>query len=345
MSLMQKVLSEEQVRILEETELDKRKLFLGAAGSGKTFVAIEKSRQLAAEGKKVLTTCFNKSLASYLASELPRQVTVAPIHDFFMNLAFEHGMQVTVPSEMDSRSAFYNEILPTMAFDCLADAGDDKHFDAIIVDEGQDFRIEWFDCLELALEKDGVFFVFADPAQSIFHNDIDKITDLPVSKHKLTQNFRNTSAINDWMSPFIKGKPLRSTGKQGLPVIHIPYNTQSEEVGLIEKEVGRLVSQGIQLKRIQILSPHVKKKSCLAERKKLKEWPLVDVAATQQYGVSFATIRSFKGLEADIVFLIDINPDDKACTSADIYVGGSRARFLLYIFHDARHDIKNTLPQ
>ena len=54
--------------------------------------------------------------------------------------------------------------------------------------------------------------------------------------------------------------------------------------------------------------------------------------------VRFSTIRSFKGLEADIVFLIDITPDSRVCTRADIYVGGSRARFMLYIFHDSRMD-------
>ena len=54
----------------------------------------------------------------------------------------------------------------------------------------------------------------------------------------------------------------------------------------------------------------------------------------------FSTIRSFKGLEADIVFLIDITAGSRVCTEADIYVGGSRARFLLYIFHDANMEVK-----
>lgn len=40
------------------------------------------------------------------------------------------------------------------------------------------------------------------------------------------------------------------------------------------------------------------------------------------------------GLDADIVFLIYITAGSRVCTEADIYVGGSRARFLLYIFHD-----------
>jgi len=37
-------------------------LFLGAAGTGKTFITMEKARRSAAQGKKVLLTCFNKNL-------------------------------------------------------------------------------------------------------------------------------------------------------------------------------------------------------------------------------------------------------------------------------------------
>ena len=62
----EKVLTEEQGRILEETEYDKRKIFLGGAGTGKTFLAMEKARMLAAEGKRVLLTCFNINLAEYV---------------------------------------------------------------------------------------------------------------------------------------------------------------------------------------------------------------------------------------------------------------------------------------
>ena len=62
----EKVLTEEQSRILEETEYDKRKIFLGGAGTGKTFLAMEKARMLAEEGKRVLLTCFNINLARYV---------------------------------------------------------------------------------------------------------------------------------------------------------------------------------------------------------------------------------------------------------------------------------------
>jgi superfamily I DNA/RNA helicase len=42
--------------------------------------------------------------------------------------------------------------------------------------------------------------------------------------------------------------------------------------------------------------------------------------------ITFQTIRSFKGLEADIVFLTGIKVGSKACTLNDIYVGSFHGR-------------------
>jgi hypothetical protein len=64
------ILNDEQERIIDETLLDKRKLFLGTAGTGKTFIAIEKARRSVLEGKKVLLTCFNIHLANWMQNQM-----------------------------------------------------------------------------------------------------------------------------------------------------------------------------------------------------------------------------------------------------------------------------------
>ena len=72
----------------------------------------------------------------------------------------------------------------------------------------------------------------------------------------------------------------------------------------------------------------------MAATERIKDWPITqDLEEQDPRCLRFATIRSFKGLEADIVFLIGIRGDTPACTEADIYVGGSRARFMLNVFH------------
>ncbi len=48
----------------------RRALVLGVAGSGKTLLAAEKARRLAAQGFEVLLTCFNRPLAEHLAATI-----------------------------------------------------------------------------------------------------------------------------------------------------------------------------------------------------------------------------------------------------------------------------------
>lgn len=153
----------------------------------------------------------------------------------------------------------------------------------------------------------------------------------PTSKQRLTINLRNTEKINDWLSQFVEGKLPRSKLSGGVPVTGVKWKDAAEEKRLIEKEIGRLVSQGLNPSRILILSPYRKENSSLSTVNRIREWPIVDFREAAN-GIKFATIRSFKGLEADVVFLIGIKDGSKVCTPEDVYVGASRARYLLYVF-------------
>lgn len=331
-----KVLTDEQERILDETELDKRKVFFGAAGTGKTFLAIEKARRLNGAGKRVLLTCFNKNLAAYMAGLVPHQVACQSFHDFLMERLARAGRGLQVPESGAEQSTFYDETLPTAGFEFYAGAPVEDKYDAIIVDEGQDFSENWYTCLHAMLkdETDGEFYVFADPNQDLFKHNIDVLRQLGVSRQRLTRNLRNTEHISNWIGGFVREGVLRPGLLGGLPVIHKAWETLAEEKRLIEDEVGRLVSQGIKPSRIVILSPNRIEKSSLQGCTKIKEWNLEGFDSSKGNSIRFATIRSFKGLEADVVLLIGLKEGKQTCTPADVYVGGSRARFLLYVFHN-----------
>jgi hypothetical protein len=226
----------------------------------------------------------------------------------------------------------------------------------MVIDEGQDFREEWFMILQGLLKggEQGEFYIFADPGQTLFNADSDAYASFEVSRHCLTRNLRNTEAINSWLVELLGGSGPVATNRGGTPVGFFPWQSAEEELRLVTKELGRLVSQRVRPERVVILSPHVMDKSAFAGREKIGEWPLYEVGgwADGRVGrlgrrgggakrgkpsnaVTFQTIRSFKGLEADIVFLTGIRAGSQACTLNDIYVGSSRGRFLLYIFHEA----------
>ncbi|HHY11027.1 MAG TPA: hypothetical protein GX529_00175, partial [Firmicutes bacterium] len=353
-STAERVLTDEQSRILEETELDKKKVFFGAAGTGKTYLAMEKARQLADSGKRVLLTCFNKNLAVDLRRQIPSEITCSNFHDFLVEVLGKKGLDVSVPEHPDEQQAFFNDILPEMGFDYYTDAPEAARFDSIIVDEGQDFHESWLVCLESMLRdrEDGEFYIFADPNQDLFGVAPEHLMRLPVSKHRLTRNLRNTETISDWLAPFVPHGHLKPVLRGGIPVTYHPWETPQGEKRMIERETGRLVSQGIRPGRILILSPNRLENSSLAGCEKIGSWPLVDFRRlgagkfklqgspgagarrtspprTPGNAVRFATIRSFKGLESDIVFLIGLKAGRRTCTDADIYVGASRARFML----------------
>lgn len=153
---------------------------------------------------------------------------------------------------------------------------------------------------------------------------------MAISKHRLTINLRNSLPICDLLAKLTVEK-VKAKLSYGLPVVTTVWQDSNAERRGIEKEIGRLVSQGLRPERILILSPHRRESSSLAGMTKLKDWPLVELI-DKKHGIQFSTIRAFKGLEADVVFLIGLR-ESKACTPADVYVGASRAKFLLYVFH------------
>lgn len=253
------ILTEEQQRILDETELDKQKVFLGAAGTGKTFLAIEKAHRLARAGRKVLLTCYNKNLAAYMRTrispDVAGQITCQNFHDYLANLAPLVERGVRVPDNKEEFNRFFSETLPEEAYLYFTyDAPSEEKFDSIIVDEGQDFHGNWIDCLLAMLRsEDGEFYVFADPNQDIFDVRRSGLSKLSCSKHRLTRNLRNTEKITEWMMPFVKEGALRPSLPGGMPVVYRTWEDPAEEKRLIEAEIGRLVSQGLRPERILIL--------------------------------------------------------------------------------------------
>src|SRR6185436_3796758 len=60
-------LTEEQFYLLDVLSRTRRAAIGGCAGSGKTFLAVEKAKRLAREEFRTLLTCFNRPLADFLA--------------------------------------------------------------------------------------------------------------------------------------------------------------------------------------------------------------------------------------------------------------------------------------
>jgi hypothetical protein len=83
------VLHEEEDSLVEETRSQKvlsmlgrkkRALICGSAGSGKTYLAVEKARRLAKEKREVLIVCFNVRLAEWLRTSTSEWCGIGVFH-------------------------------------------------------------------------------------------------------------------------------------------------------------------------------------------------------------------------------------------------------------------------
>ena len=104
-----------------------------------------------------------------------------------------------------------------------------------------------------------------------------------------------------------------------------------------EKKIAELVtnyiSNGYKYKEICILTTKTEEKSFLADVDKIGRHKIVTTRTGD--GVLFTTARKFKGLESDVVILIDVdqNTFENDENKRLFYAGASRAKHKLDIIH------------
>ena len=199
----------DQVAVLDHARGIRRAVVTGPAGSGKSILAAEKARRFAREGFRTLLVCFNQRLASELLHETaeapaPHGLEVATFHRLCERLASEAGCLPPKPPDPQP-SEWWDRDLPH----ALAQAIDSPavpRFDAVVVDEGQDFQRDWLDTLDLLLDKPGEspFWVFHDPGQALFRPDV--VADVPgLTPLELFENRRNPGPVAELAARFYHG--------------------------------------------------------------------------------------------------------------------------------------------
>jgi hypothetical protein len=297
-------LSHEQVATIQGFAHNRRLRVLSGAGTGKTIVAVEAARTLAAEGRNVLFLCFNNALARHLR-----------------DLLEDPDREAAEQSRL-----FWDVEAPTALVRAL-EAGRFSRWDAILVDEGQDIDQDWWPIIEDCLgdKAAGSIAVFYDPAQCIFGRPCH-IPEYPAC-FELNTNFRNTRRIVEVVSRLggIKLQP-HPRAPEGAPVGVHAWAGPTKTLAELEVLVRRLVEkEQIQPEQITLLTPHSRPNSLLRDRDDLAGWPLADDPLDRKGSLLHATIGRFKGLESDVVILLDVDPDDPRCGRNERYVAASRA--------------------
>lgn len=337
-------LSAEQTGVLDLLAEQRRAVIEGVAGSGKTMLAVEKAVRLAADGARVLLCCFNIPLAQRLATLATERgaaaVDVWCFHDLAAHVVTSTGGVYEAP--LENRQRFYDHSANELLLEALP-----RHtvrYDAVIVDEAQDFLTDWWLSLEelLADRERGVFYIFIDRGQDLFARGARLPFEQP--RFALTTNCRNTRRIADLVQPYgcLAGR-ASAFAPEGVEPRFTQVAGEGEEREAVRRTLHGLVNeQGVRPERIVILGRHRFEHSAFAAQPRLGGFQIIDTLEPGAlHQIRYATIYRFKGLEADIVLLTGVTAGREAAPAAAsidpdertfFYVAASRARLLLHVF-------------
>jgi hypothetical protein len=161
----------------------------GPAGSGKSVILAARAATLAAEGKRILVVSFNITLLNYLRDLSVRHVAARNVirnQIDFLNFhlwckrvcvdsgnknSYDELWEGSQQATQAEKETILNVRLPTLVQQLYRESADQElmpRYDAILVDEGQDFYPSWWQTLRLALKVGGEMILVADKTQNIY---------------------------------------------------------------------------------------------------------------------------------------------------------------------------------
>ncbi|WP_312511648.1 DEAD/DEAH box helicase [Massilia sp.] len=145
----------------------------GVAGSGKTLILGYRAEHLARACRRpILVLCYNKTLATKLASVmeakgLQDKVNVATFHGWCVRQldAYHAGK----PASGGDPNAFFEACVERVIHGVDQQLIPAAQYDAVLIDEGHDFKPEWFKLVVQMIHPDSnSLLVLYDDAQSIY---------------------------------------------------------------------------------------------------------------------------------------------------------------------------------
>ena len=309
------VLTEDQYKYLDIVASNKRVLCSGGAGTGKTFLGAELARRLANEDNQVVFVCKSSWLRYYLQSKIINEhVTISTIDS------------ITIDKKR---------------------AGIDI-YDILIVDEGQDlFDFESIERLENNLKgglEKGEWYFFHDVNNQagLFIETQSEVLDLLDSyspaKIPLTTNCRNTLPIIETVQNELSLNMGNNGTGYGPEVEFLNEDDEDNPAAQLNAKIDKMIKSGVSAKSITILSPLAYNQSNLRFlpsklRKQIIELDDYSIRNFPIQNISFAEIKNFKGLENEVIIVIDLPSLEGRTISSKVlhYVAMTRARSLLCV--------------
>lgn len=344
----------------------------GPPGTGKTLTLVHRCCHLCkAQGKhrRILFVCYNIALVSYLKRLLHEKGLGTGekgihVHHFFQLCSLILGESLHYENEEPEYYAFVVE-------ETLSRLQERKQalepFDAIFIDEGQDFSGDMLRALLLLLKKDGDLVVALDPYQDLYRRR-SSWSALGIKAagrvHHLKNVYRNTREIYEFSQRFL-GAEKNSSRQLALdltlhgeaPLLRAFDRAEEVEEFILADLSDALGTGEYQRSEIAVIYDD---KVYSGERfaydnravpmrllRRMDEagipaaWVSQDVRSKEMFDVttdrvSLISIHSSKGLDFDLVYLVGmdrIHVTDKTWPNIRmlIYVAMTRAKYRLVI--------------
>ena len=285
-------LTEQQYDILTRLRTMPRLQVSGGPGSGKTWLALEQARRWADSGEQVLFLCYSRGLARWvtravdnLPTVVARRITVSTFHAYGVSLG------VQIPATADGQ--WWESEAPALMAELARPT-----FDALVVDEAQDFADAWWPPLLTSLRGQHLL-VAGDDRQAVFANRAGR-PDVALTEITLDTKLRNTVPIAKVFNS-LGTQRMSLSGGDGPPVRFEPCATE-DAIDRADAEIDRLLDAGHEPGSLALLTTchrHPLHRSAEDRLGKEGYWDAYWMADEVFYG----TVMGFKGLEKPVVVL------------------------------------------
>ncbi len=311
----------EQVALLDYLEEQNNAIINGLAGTGKTVMAVKKAECHSEKGEEVLFLCYN----AFLRDHLRECYNYSHVHYYTIDALACKLCETSKPDYSLLKSKL-EEMFCEGTFP----------YQHVIIDEGQDFgkaEVEEEELIDLlkanAIEdesRNGTFYLFYDKNQMVQSKKAPKYIEDADCKLTLYKNCRNTENIaltslrllgSDKKPKLFDGAVLGDIPKIGFAL------GLEETVKMLNTEIDKYIDDGYT--SITVLTCKTEESSIIADYCKDSKYKY------KRGYIKFTTCRKFKGLESDVIIVVDIDKnmfDDDQCEQI-MYVGTSRARYKL----------------
>ena len=339
---IERLLRDQQKPVLQIAGLNKRVVVSGAAGTGKTLIAMEVARRAAQSGFRVALLCFNQLVGDWMSRTVARGATSLP------NLIVGRAIRMLadmadVQIPKNPTPLFWACELPDRIEERVTDP-DFKSvaaFDYLVVDEAQDLlaRPRLWQCLAKFLDgglTNGLFCLFGDFENQVISDRDAMAQSLSTlqalaspARYHLSENCRNYQIVGDsavLLSGFEKavysGYMRVGGGMQNYDIVF--YENELEQLEKIKAWIKDFRSQGYAPTDITVLSFSSSAASAAAKLEQ-SGFNIHPVWRGSIGGSSFATVQAFKGLENKIIILTDVALGDAEFHRSLFYTGMTRA--------------------